>query len=179
MAGRQKRQPAKLRGSDARQLVSALRNAGVKGGDITLTGDGHLQVRCPDGELVILPSDVSAARTYANSRRDLAVHGVDIPSRGGNAGRGNRYRSRPQQDHRRLGQITRWLDGEPYALVTTAGDGKITWLISRSRLRPGVRDALAPGRLVTFTGNPVPDLHKRYPLARDVRLAEPPGNSGG
>ena len=100
MAGRQKRQPAKLRGSDARQLVSALRNAGVKGGDITLTGDGHLQVRCPDGELVILPSDVSAARTYANSRRDLAV----VPGRGGDVVRHDRRRDARGRFNHRAGQ---------------------------------------------------------------------------
>jgi len=79
-----KGQPRKWRGTDARQLIAALKKAGIKGEDIWYSADNHIQIRCPDGE------------------------------------------------------------------------------------------ELAEGRFVTFTGNPVPDLHQRYPHAVDVRPAEPP-----
>jgi hypothetical protein len=165
-------QPRKWRGPDARQLISALKATGIKNEDIGYSADNHIQVRCPDGVTVTIPSDLSAARTYANARKQLADHGVDIPARGGGGGRGNRFRTRQQAHHRRLGMITRWVPEETYALVTTRD--RITWFISRPRLRPDVAEELAEGRFVTFTGTPVPDLHQRYPHANDVRPAEPP-----
>ena len=168
-----KKLPKKTRGTDARQMISALRRAGVAREDIVLTSDGHLQVTCPGG-LVTMPSDLSQSRAYANSRKELAAHGVHIPARGGGARRGP-VREKQHQQHRRRGQVTRCSSGETYALVTTAnGDGDTTWFISRQRLRPDVAAGLVFGRFVTFTGNPVPDLHQRYPHADNVRLDGPP-----
>ena len=168
-----KGQPRKWRGTDARQLIAALKKAGIKGEDIWYSADNHIQIRCPDGEVVTLPSDLSAARTYANARRQLGLHGAAIPARGGGGSRNDHGRpERHNGHHRRLAMVTRWKPGETYGLATTRD--KITWFISRSRLRPGVAEELAEGRFVTFTGNPVPDLHQRYPHASDVRPAEPP-----
>jgi trans-aconitate methyltransferase len=164
-----KQHPRKPRGTDARQLIAALRKAGVSSQDIVLTSTGHLQVTCPGG-VVTLPSELSQARTYANSRKTLADHGVHIPARGGSARRGT-VRQKHYQQARQAGMITRCKDHELYALVTTQ-DG-VTWFISKSHLRPDVAQELAERRFVTFTGNPVPELHKRYPQAADVRLAAP------
>jgi hypothetical protein len=168
--------PKKPRGTDARQLIAALRDAGIAREDITTTADQHLQVRCPDGAVVTIPSDLSVSRTYANSRKELAAHGVSIPARGGTSARGGGGKQVRRPQARWFGRVTRWETGEPYGLVTTRDN--ITWFISRRLLDPGVADGLAFGRFGTFSGNPVPDLHKRYPHAMHIRLASPPAREG-
>jgi hypothetical protein len=158
--------PKIARGTDARQMIRALRKAGVANADITVTGNGHLRVLCPDSSIVTLPSDLSEPRTYANNRRELAQHGVSIPSRGGAARGGTRQR--PQHHARRTGQITHWDPQATYALVTS--DDGMTWFMSRTDMHPDLEDQLGYGQEVSFTGHPVPDLHKQWPQAREVRL---------
>ena len=115
----------------------------------------------------VLLSDVTASLV-----RDRLPDGAGLSDLGTHRLKDHGRPERHNGHHRRLAMVTRWNPGETYGLATSRD--KITWFISRSRLRPGVAEELAEGRFVTFTGNPVPDLHQRYPHASDVRPAEPP-----
>lgn len=173
--------PKRWRTKEAREIAETVQKAG---GDVELTGKGHLKITGPDGTAIVASAPDTGRQggralvnTLATIQRETGLRVASDPAENRAADNtknlpGDRPRpTRARQD--RHGEITRWMPGDTYGFVTS-DDGQ-SWFVSRDSLPDGLRE-LPEGAQVTFSGSPTPKAGKPYPEALRVRVA---GQQGG